>query len=109
MSGSFGIPPGTQWLQQGRGRRRRREPATEKQRKQDKTAAAATPMLTLADEPVKGSHQFGLSATPGGGWQVWHSPPDSDEWEPWGREVGHDELGDALQGLEYFRNFYRNP
>lgn len=59
-------------------------------------------MLTLAEMPSHGAYQYGLR--PGeNGWDIFVSPPDSDQWKPF-RSTGS--LANALIALDHYR---KNP
>ena len=88
MSGSIGIPPGTQWLQNSRKNRRKSQDQAISE-----ALARAPPVVQQAamDTPAKGAWQYRVMPQAGVydedanmQWMLQHSPPESDEWSDTG-------------------------
>lgn len=78
MSGSFGIPPGTQWVQSNTSDAQRKG---NKGRFRDLSSSERSNIQDVGDNtPTKGSWQYSMMPK-GQQYAILGSSPESDEWE----------------------------
>jgi len=107
MSGSIGIPPGTQWLQDQKPRRSHQQGSTQRnpQQELDESGHGDLVQKVNMELPSLGRWQFRMEPDwkTADQWKLWGSSPDSEEWNhSTTRSLGEIiNLMNGLRGLEW--------